>query len=312
MALPRGIIERFKEDTEYPLSEYLTEYVDFINNKYPVMVAFYTGRISRIENEPFDALEALLEKSNRVDDLLDIHKTRLDYNAAYWELFEVLTNMKISLQTASSARKWLRSSVTKGRNGVGMRSQTVLRFYQTLEGLSREIGAIDKDNSWVRLSMENDLREEDYTPDGGVNVTTVGFGRTGIFLNSVVDQDIIGEKVYGIDLNRKLEFDSNTNDLVPLTYFETLNQNTLILASLQRGQTPEFDDDGIQGSLVVGSNRASLAYPILIRQYRDIFARDDSYRVMRVSNIETKLDSLSITLELKTVLNEPVEQTITL
>jgi hypothetical protein len=312
MALPSGIIERFEDDTKYPLTEYLEKYVDFISTKYKSIYLFYTGKISKIDNEPFDILEELLEESNRVDDVIDLNKGRLSTTAAYWELLESITNIKITLQTAKNARKWLRSSVSKGRNGVGIRSNTSLRFYQTLESLSKEIGSSDKENSWFRLSMENDLTEEDYTPEGGASVSTTGFGATGISINSVVDEDIIGEKVYGIDLNRKLTFASGENDFEVLTYYQTLEQNTLVLATLTRGKTPEFDEDGVQSSLVAGSNRASIAYPILIRQYRNTFARDDSYRVMRVSDIKNTMDSLSITLELKTVLDEPVLQTITL
>lgn len=312
MALPRGIIQQFEEDTKYPLSTYLEKFVDFVDNKYPVIAAFYTGKISRIESDPFDLLEELMEMANRVDDLLDIHKERLAYTAAYWELFEVLVDARITLETATKARKWLRSSVSKGINGIGVKSETVLRYFQTLEGVARETGAIDKENSWVRISMENDLIEEDYTPEGGVTLLTAGFGQTGIFLNSIVDSDIVGEKVYGIDVQAKLEFDSDENDIVPLSYLETLNQNTYILATLRRGQTPEFDESGVSESLVVGGNRASIAYPILLRQYRDIFAKDDSYRVMRVSDVATQADSLSITLELKTVFGQPVEQTITI
>lgn len=312
MALPAGIIEEFENDTQYPLSEYLNKYVDFIGNKYSSITLFYTGRISKIDNKPFDVLGELLKESSRVDDIIDINKHRLNTTAAYWELLESLTNIRITLQTADNARKWLRSSVTKGRNGVGLRSETVLRFYQTLESLSKETGAVDKENAWFKLSMENDLIEEEYTPEGGAAITTTGFGAATTALNSIVDEDIVGEKVYGKDLDQKIQFNDGDNDLTILTYFETLKQNTLILATLRRGKTPEFDEDGIQSTLVVGSNRASIAYPILIRQYRDTFARDDSYREMRVASIKNELDSLEITLELKTVLNEPVLQTITI
>ena len=311
MALPKGIISKFEGVTKYDLTAYLQDYVDFVNRHYPNIVAFYSGKISRIDNKPFDILKDLLSRSNDLDDLVEANQNILSSTAAYWELLESLTDIKISLQTAVNARKWLRSSVVKGINGIGARSQTSLRFYQTLESLAKEVGATDKENTWLTVALENDLTEEQYTPEGGASVSTTGFGATGVSMNSVVDYDLMGEKVYGLDLDQKIQF-NGTDDFVILSYFETLLQNTEILATLRKGQTPEFDEDGIQSSLVVGTNRASIAYPIILRQYRDTFSRDDLYKTIKVTEIKNELDSLSITLELTTVFGEPVKQQIVL
>lgn len=311
MALPTGIIEKFEKVTKYDLRSYLRKYTTFVGQHYPNIIAFYSGKISRLDNKPFDILNQLILESNGLDDLIEANQNLLHTTAAYWELLETLTDVKTSLQTALNARKWLRSSVVKGVNGVGTRSQTSLRFYQTLESLAKEVGASDKENTWLTVALENDLREEDYVPEGGASVSTTGFGATGVSLNSVIEEDLSGEKVYGKDLHRKIQF-NGVDDFVVLSYYETLLQNTLILATLQKGQTPEFDEDGIQTSLVVGTNRASIAYPIILRQYRDTFSRDDLYRTIKVTNIKNELDALTITLELTTVFGEPVQQTIVL
>jgi len=174
---------------------------------------------------------------------------------------------------------------------------------QTLENLSKTVGSVDVENDWIKIALRNDLAEEDYTTEGG-NVLSIAFrNKLKINIQSIVD-NIDGEKIYGIDINKQITFIDD--DLQALSYQDTIKQTVDVLANLRMGHTPEFPLDGVQSKLVVGSNRNSVAYPILFRQLYSTFQKDDTLKSFAVKKIENTEDILEMDFEVETRFGEVV------
>ena len=302
MKLPTNIVSRFEEVTRFSLSTYFNRYVDFISIDRGNILDYYSGKLKRPNQRSFDRLTALMKDAEKINSLIDIHRDRLR-DAEYWELIDLLSQVEESLNTISNASKWLRSIITKNNFNPEVEISSVLNQMQTVENLSKSLGSNNSDNDWVKIALRNDLREEDYNTEGGVSLAVSFRNRLSIDVRSVVD-NIDDEKIYGIDLSRKIAFEDN--DLKALSYKETIVQAVNILSGLRQGHTPEFPQNGIQSSLVVGSNRMSVPYPVLFRQFYATFKKDDTLKSLSVKRIESDQDSISIDFEIETRLGEVI------
>lgn len=304
MALPKDTISDFEKITNFKLTEYLKDYVDFTNVGRLKVIDYYSGRSGAPNTDAFKALDYLLVSSRDLVAVIDGNENRLS-DGRFWELIELLSEIETSISTIDNSSKWLRSAITKGNYSPQIEIDRVLRQFQTIEGVASETGSNNPDNDWINISLRNDLKEEDYTPSGGNILKVIGSNRFSLQLRTVVD-NISGKKVYGIDLNRRLTF--TDNDLEALSYDDTIKQTVSILANLKRGDTPEFPEDGIQTSLVSGANRNTVAYQILIRQYINTFERDDTLKALKIVDIKTVQDSLAISFEIETRLSEIIQE----
>jgi hypothetical protein len=312
LRISKEILKELQQLIRYDVTDYLKRYVNFIEFKAKNIINLYNGSITTFDKEAFNQLDDLYADSSTIQSLIDIHKEQLSSTTEHWDFLEMFTDIKTSLETLKNCQKWTRSSVDRSRITNGVVTEIVLSNRQNLEQLSRSIGASDKDNYWFRVALDNDLTEEDYTIEGGNILLVSGSNKAGVRLNSVIDTDIRGKKIYGKDFQRKIEFDSVENDLVVLDHEQTLHQTVLILSTLSRKDTPEFEDQGLQKSIFTGINRNSLPFPILVRQYYEIFSTDDSFKSILIKDIEIKQDSLSLTLECETKIKETISEVISI
>lgn len=304
MALPADIVDDFTRISRYPLKEYFSEYLNFIDFHRLNILSYYSGTSSKPNEVSFNRLDKLLSKARKLNDVMDNVKNTFK-NGAYWELYDLLGDMFTVLLTIDNSSKWLRSSITKNNFNSSVEVEHTIQQMQTLERIASDVsGSTNREQDWVSIALRNDLREEDYSPAGG-NIIHISFkNRSTIRLNSVVD-NITGERVYGIDLQRKIEFVSE--DLVALTPRQTLEQSVDILATLIQGDTPEFPGEGIQKGIATGTNQNSISYPVLFRQYYDTFRKDDTLKALTVTKISRIEDALFIDLSVETRLGEIYE-----
>jgi hypothetical protein len=305
MALPEKIILDFEKVVNYPLQRYMTSFINFIKLDRLNILNYYSGRVANANTESFSNLTSLLEQTRLLNGVIEGNKG-LMRNGKYWELIETLTSMETSLETIENSSKWLRSAISKGNFSPQIEVDKVLKQFQTLEQLASSSGYTNREQDWVSISLRNNIREEDYNSFGGNKLKVQGANKLFLQLNSVVD-NISGEKVYGIDIDKKLTFESD--DVKVLSYKDTVKQTVKVLASLKKGDTPEFPEDGIQSSLVVGANKNNIAYPILFRQYYNTFGKDDTLKSLKVSKIDIIEDSLKIDFEVETRLGEVIQET---
>ena len=309
MALPKGIVEDLQSILRYDITSYLNSYVTFISSHRKNIFDYYSGNTSKPNEISFKSLRLLIEHSKNINDLLDIHRESLR-KAAFWEISELLTVIFTSLQTVDNSSKWMRSAITKNNFSLSVETLYSLNKLQTLERVSGDIlGSSNRDQDWMKLALRNDLKEEDYTTEGGTSLKIAGTRGLTLRLFSVVD-NISEEKVYGIDLNRKITFADE--DLQALGYRETIRQAITINGSLKQGDTPEFPQNGIQANLIIGSNARSVSYPVLVRQLYNTFNQDDTMKSLSIQGIELIEDSLQIAMSVETRLGDEFEENITL
>jgi hypothetical protein len=302
MALPTNIITKVIKIIRYDITAYLNDYASFINRDRIKIYSYYSGRTSRPNKKAFLNLKALLSTTQDINGLIEIHRNRMN-SAQFWEVLELFTQIEESLLTIDNSSKWLRSVITKNNFSPAVEIQTVLKELQTLEQMARELGSSSFESDWVKIALRNDLPEEDYTTDGGNVISTQYYNRLDFNIQSVVD-NVDGEKVYGLDIDRQITFEGD--DIRVLSYKSTVVQAVGILAGMTMGATPEFPSDGIQVNLVGGSNRMSLPYPVIFRQFYATFQKDDTLKSLLVKDIEYDQDALKISLEVETRFGEVI------
>ena len=308
MALPDGIVNDFERITNYPLGNFLNDFTTFVDSGRSDILDYYGGVVSKPNESAFSELGRLLSESESIMEVSQQHASQLS-NAAYWELIVIMTDIQSSLQTIDNSSKWLRSAIAKNDFSPDVELEHILKQNQTLEDIAVSVGSTDKESDWVRIALRNDLTEDMYTVDGGNQIVAGNINRMTIKLDSVVD-NIVGKKVYGVDLDKTIQFADD--DLVALSNEDTIKQTVEVLAGLRQGQTPEFPEDGIQSSIVSGSNRNQIAYPILMRQYYNTFRKDDTLKSLTITNIQLLTDSLVVEFSIETRLSEVVETNVSI
>jgi len=242
MGLPTNIITKVTKIIRYDIGQYLNDFVSFIDKDRTKILDYYSGSITRPNRVAFRNLKKLFTQAYEVNALMELNRDRMT-GPEYWEVLSLLTQIEEGLNTIENSSKWLRSIITKNNFSPDIEVQTVLKQFQTLEQLARELGSSSSESDWIRIALRNDIAEEDYNSEGGNVIETRYFNRLNFNIESVVD-NINGEKIYGLDLDRSLTFADD--DLLALSYKETVVQAVNILAQLTKGKTPEFPEDGIK------------------------------------------------------------------
>jgi len=301
-------IEEYEDVTGYPLTTYLSDFNTFVASDYPLVVSYYAGESARPYMPAFNTLNDLLKRAARLNEVTNSFRTALN-RTDFWDLLILLDDLRGKLWTIDNSSRWQRSSITKNNFSPTQEVDHTLNALQTLERVALDTaGSDNKENDWVALALRNDLREEDYTTAGGATMKLTS-EEVGPSIQVVVD-NLIGQNIYGKDIDRMLQFVDD--DLKLLTPPKTLKQTVDVLSQLRQGDNPEFPDDGIQTSLAVGSNFASFSYSTLFRQLYNTFQKDDTLKAFKIIKLDTKEDAIMLQFEVETRLGEILEGEITI
>jgi len=296
----KEILNNFKSITGYDLASYLKRYADFVENYQQNVLDYYGGLTDNPDSTSFNELKYLTNQKDIVDQIFIRNKEDFP-NFSYWDLIDMISDISTAIDTVNNSGKWQRSAVTSSSFSNKTEVSVTLRAGQTLENLAKELGYDDPDNDWIDIAQRNNLQEEDYDPDDN-KILSVSFQNTvSITINTIID-NIQGESVLGLDIQRGFEFEDD--DLKTLSYKQTIEQAFKIILNLMRGDIPEFPNDGLQRSLVVGTNVGSLSYPSIFRQIFQSFAKDDTFSKMTIDNIEQKEGSVWFTVGVQDRLND--------
>lgn len=286
--LTGDILQEFYEKTGYPISTFITDFVNFIDNDYPKVVSYFSGENPTANAVAFNNLNSLLIENNKLFETISLNSNILN-NYKWWVLIEEIENIDTRLSTIQNTSKWLRSSITQVNftpTSVGV----ILQQQQTLEQLSRNVANIKNWNDdWAQIAQQNGLEEEMYTTEGGNYLLISPQGSNNIVLRTVVD-NIAGDKILGIDLNKKIQFENN--DLQVLSPRDTFIQTVQILSQLKLGDNPDYPQIGLNKKFIVGTNRNALSYPTIIRQMGESFSTDDTIKSFSIDNIRRESDAL--------------------
>lgn len=296
------IVSEFETLTRYPLSLFFLNFKSFIDKDYNNIVSYYSGDINSLNNSSFNNLENIKDELSNIFSQFSLNRDVFS-NYKWWLLLSQLEKIDSTLLLIDNTSKWLRSTISKGNFNPNPEVDIPFSQGQTLESVERDVlGSEDWTNTWQSLAIKNDLEEEDYTTEAGFLIkANFDYAFKNFRINSIVDNPV-GEKVLGLDLHRKLQYIDD--DLLTLTPRETFYQNAYILINLRQYDNPEFYKQGIEPSLVVGSNVNSLTYPILFRQLTALFKADDTIKTFQIVNINRVQDSVSIDFQIESRLGD--------
>ncbi len=301
------VFDIFQKITRFDIKSYFEQFADFVSTDYQKISDFYSkGAV--LKQEVIDKLERLNNQMRQLNDLFSIYSRNLsEETAEIWELLDFFESTKVTLLTMWNSSRWMRSTKDIFQSSV-VKQDYNLRQGQNFETLATELGYNDANNNWAQIAIDNDIREEDYTYEGGKKLKISFVNDYSFQVNTVIDS-ISGERLYGKDIDRVLTFENN--DLKTLGYHDTIRQQTAILLGLMKGSVPEFLTDGINKD-VVGSNINALQYPMLLRQQASVFEKDGRYRSIEVNKMYIVEDSLVIELQITTRLGEVLDEQLIL
>lgn len=299
----KEIVEEFELRTKYPLFKFYEDFIDFNDNFSQNIFNYFLGELEEVTEISFQKLEKLLKEANKIIYLFQNNTQQLD-TYKYWILLDDIEDIRTTLQSINNASRWLRSSISNVSFSSDPEFKYITGQNETLEKINKNIGSGDEENDWVEIALNNSLREEDYSNEGGLNLKVYLKNNKSIYINSVID-NINSDTIYGKDLFKKITY--KDNDLETLSPIDTLKQSVEILANLNKNDNPAFKNLGIDKSLIIGKNFNSVSYPAITRQLFSTFKTDDTLASFTILNIEQKTNSIKISYLVETVLFEPIE-----
>lgn len=302
--IPTEDILKFQSLTKFNLSQFFERFYVFILEYRLSIQNYYSGVTDTPDYTAFKFLDIMLGDAQKLNGLIEGNKSSLN-SGGMWELVETVADMRTALQTIENSSRWLRSAISKNNFNPYPELERVTQQMDTLEKLAQDaLGSNERDEDWVNIALDNSLREEDYNLDGGVTVKVQFINGAAIKVDSVVD-NIQGENIYGKDIDKIFAYESD--DVRVLTPNDTIKQAVGILASLRRGDNPEFDDQGIQSSLILGVSGGSIAYPVLFRNWVSTFSTDDTLQSFKVSDMKQEEDIVKFEFKVETRIGEILE-----
>lgn len=301
------IQDKFKKVTGYDIENYFQMFTDFVTDHYQNIVDYYLSK-GPIGKDDITALNLLVQETNKVSNLFDNNSRNLADTTEYWELLSQFEDVKVKIGTINNSSKWLRSNIEQGNFTGGTSFSYIQGQNEVIETIASKVGSNDPQNDWVDIALNNGIIEEEYTKDGGRQMTLTLQNNTAITINSVVD-NLNGKKVYGKDLYKEVTLEDG--DLKVLGYDDTIKQSFDILLSTTKGSVPQFPLDGIDKTAFIGQNMNSVAFPSVFRQLVQLFRKDDTFKELSILDVEQLEDSMRIKLSAKTRLDEIILNDLT-
>lgn len=291
-------LDRFRTLTSYDIGVFFKNYIEFIDTYYSNIINFFSGSSDIVPTLSFSKLDWLLKEYKKIIDVIILNANSLD-NYEFWALTEYIEDIGHAIEAADNTSKWLRSSSTKNGYKQQIISEQMTSQGQGLEDLERKVlRSSNPNDTWVNTALENELREEDYTLDGGYLIKVIYKNNAALSLNSVVDNIDVPEKTYGLDIDQNILF--TNDDLVVLSYKDTLLQCASILTALKREDDPSFPERGLNVKTLIGSNVAAISYPIIFRDLAANFATDDSFKSFSITDVRRDKDAILLDFTVQT------------
>lgn len=305
----QDVAQEFYERTQKNLQDFFERISLFLQTDRLSIVNYYEGKTQSINSKVFQNFLALERELKEVFGLYELNKHSF-IETYWWDLLEVLEQVDNVFNGIRNTPRWSRASPMQFGYDSNIQVDYTLAENQTLERVSQDLLSNPNIDNWYNIAVDNDLKEEDYTINGGKEIK-LSYSRINknYNLRSVVDL-IYGKSIYGIDLDRKITFVEDEDgyiDLKLLSYDETALQSIDILITLRKNSHPDYPEDGLQRALVVGGNRAMLNFPVVIRQLTQNFATDDTFKNFKVTNMAIDQDNVNIDYQVQTRLDEVVE-----
>lgn len=303
------IIIEFEKVTKYPLTEFLTKYRDFMVDSYPVVNRYFSGEIRGIESKHLRALEEVTTECKNVMAQFKNFANKFS-TCGYWELMDYIDDLNNLIEKINKLPKFRRTSLTKRGYQPYIQVSSNVGGYRTVEDVADSVKGVNNDNTdWVDLMTNNDMDEVDWEIDELTNMNVFVNNKVDIIVTTILDMPI-GERIYGRDICREIDFVDN--DLLLVEYVDNIEQKCDILLELNRGDVPENTLFGKNNELFSGVNLKQFSYPELISDIRNNFMQNDLFERVEIKDFEFKNGDIYATVEIKTKYDYKTKKKITI
>lgn len=301
-----SILNDFNQlSTKLDVKQYFGTCLDFFNTVYPTISDYYSGKTPSIASVFLAELVSLEIQTQQMFQFFTDFRGQCK-NLKYFNILGQVEDIDNRLKTLRNINRWSRASLDNASYNQNVKVPYVLPQGKTLERVSQDvIQSQNPSEDWTTIAIQNNLTEEQYTSSGGVQINLeVPSINKNYSLSSVVD--IIQNKaIFGKDIYGKLQF--SNNDLQVLSYDDTILQAVNILIKLRKNANPDFPQYGLQTAMIIGSNKATLNFPVITRQLQQTFATDDTLLNFTILSVTYRDDNMFIDFTVENRLGETIQ-----
>ena len=296
--------DNFHRITGYNLQSFFERFSNFIFVHSGNIINYYDG--GSLNNTSFNDLEYLLKESKKISPLFEQYGQNFTY-LGYWELLDQFTEIQSSLYTFENMGKWMRSS-RLNRFDSGVKVDRKIRQGETIELIAEESGYNNPQEDWTTIATDNQLIEEEYTPDGG-KIISITFRNNANFDVANIIDSLIGKNILGKDISKRINFVGN--DLETVEFERAVEQTLTTILGTIKGSIPEFKEDGVYSEMV-GTNTNTIQYPSIFRSLLSMFQKDGRWTEINLIDLKREEDNVFMKLECKTILQDSLVTNIPL
>lgn len=285
------IANNFQNITKFDILQYFIDYADFLKNQYSYVYEYFSGKSETIDSSYIFNLRDLINRSDILLKRFSTFATKLG-NSGYWELQQYCQDLNDTLERITKLPKYNRVSKTaRGYKSVVQKDYSVGGM-KTIQDVALGMKNSISENE---LILNNDLEENDYDIDNLSNIKAMISNTNSVVVDSIIEEPI-GEKVYGKDISKDIDFEDN--DLKIVKYEDNVNQKIETLLTLEKGDIPEFPNYG--RDKLEGTNYSNYNFTSLQQDLMNTFNGDDLFDYVKITDASFDNGSLTITCDVKT------------
>ena len=293
----------FQNITKFDLRQYFIDYRDFLTNDFPDISNYYAGKTETIDAAKIKRLKDLITRSRNLLQQFSTFSTKFS-NVGFWELQQYCQDLNETLERITKLPKYNRVSKSPRGYKPYIQASYSVGGMRTMEDVAREIGDTTTESE---LILNNDLEEENYDIDKLSNINALVNNTSGVVVDTILETPI-GNRVYGRDIQRKIEIEGN--DLKIVEWEDNVEQKVEILLMLEHGDIPEMPNLG--RAVIEGSNYRDYNYTELLTDLRNVFYQDDLFAYVGITDVSYKDGDISVNVEVNTKYIYSTTKTITL
>ena len=293
----------FQNITKFDLRQYFIDYRDFLTNDFPDVSNYYAGKTETIDAAKIKRLKDLITRSRNLLQQFSTFATKFS-NVGFWELQQYCQDLNETLERITKLPKYNRVSKSPRGYKPYIQASYSVGGMRTMEDVAREIGETTTESE---LILNNDLEEENYDIDKLSNINALVNNTSGVVVDTILETPI-GNRVYGRDIQRKIEIEGN--DLKIVEWEDNVEQKVEILLILEQGDIPEMPNLG--RAVIEGSNYRDYNYTELLTDLRNVFYQDDLFAYVGITDVSYKDGDISVNVEVNTKYIYSTTKTITL
>lgn len=298
------IFDDFKNITNYDIENFLNNYVSFIENEYNDIDAFFIGKRNDLDRVSVSVFKNIKSECEIILSLFSLYKESFK-KGEFIDLLINIEDINERLTSIDNLPRWYRTNISVSNYSNTVNLDYILGQNQTIESLIALYNGTETD--FNKISVNNNAIEENVIDGFRVNLqlkkTTLNS------IESVIDS-LNNESIYGLDLDRNIELIDN--DLLNLNYKNTIVQLIDILMGLKINDNPEYPEDGINPSILIGNPIKTINSPIILRQINSVFNQEDVIKSISLKEITSQQDAAFYSFTVETKLGETFTQQLTL